>query len=489
MKAKRIILFFLLLSALIPIPLVEADPDWLTGWQYRKSHTITGSTEGARTDYQVGIKVYYGSGADGTEIVDGIVFGKIYTESKCKTDFGDINFTATDKTTLLDFFIESQVDSDHAIIWVKVDAIPISPDTDIIYMYYGNAGASTTSNGDNTFPWLFDDFDDYSINDTPNVVDWLTSGTDANNIIKVVADPDDAGKKCFTVIEAGEGTPTNLEGLLKDYRTGVAFRFKMRSTDNIWYMGWREDAGLRVSIMRADDDDHMEWYNGVSYQQFNPVEIFTANTWYLIENQIMDTGKDYFHWLQDGTDNTGGFRTTPIEGVNINYLNPYRFEAQTIWMGGVGTDGRYIHARNFIDPEPTHTAWGSEETQILFAPTKLFGAGFNASAPYVILRWASNLTDINFFEIQNSTDKISWDYLGQSTTNQYTDLQVTNGLERFYRIRACNYTESFWVNSTFTDINFEKVYFVSGGGGLFPGLAIGISLLIIGAIYALEKRR
>ena len=29
----------------------------------------------------------------------------------------------------------------------------------------------------------------------------------------------------------------------------------------------------------------------------------------------------------------------------------------------------------------------------------------------------------------------------------------------------------------------------SGGDGLFPGLAIGISLLIIGAIYALEKRR
>jgi len=79
-------------------------------------------------------------------------------------------------------------------------------------------------------------------------------------------------------------------------------------------------------------------------------------------------------------------------------------------------------------------------------------------------------------------------YLGNSATNQYTDLQVTNGLERFYRIRACNFTGGAWDNSTFTDINFEKVYFVSEGGGLFPGLAIGISLLIVGAIYALEKR-
>ena len=128
-------------------------------------------------------------------------------------------------------------------------------------------------------------------------------------------------------------------------------------------------------------------------------------------------------------------------------------------------------------------------TPFIEPPNKLFGGGFNASAPYVILRWASNLTDINFFEIQNSTDKISWDYLGQSTTNQYTDLQVTNGLERFYRIRACNYTGSVWDNSTFTDINFEKVYFVSGGDGLFPGLAIGISLIIIAAMYFLETRR
>jgi hypothetical protein len=137
------------------------------------------------------------------------------------------------------------------------------------------------------------------------------------------------------------------------------------------------------------------------------------------------------------------------------------------------------------------------ETITFEVPDKLFGAGFNASSPFVNLRWASNLTDITLFEIQNSTDKITWEYLGQSTNNSYNDFQVVNGTERYYRVRACNFTGAAWVNSTFTDIDFEKVFYVIGdgagpgptGNGLFPGLAIGISLLIIGAILALEKRR
>jgi len=150
----------------------------------------------------------------------------------------------------------------------------------------------------------------------------------------------------------------------------------------------------------------------------------------------------------------------------------------------------------YCDPEPTIIAWGAEEDPpIIEVPSKLFGAGFNASSPFVNLRWTSNLTDISFFEIQNSTDKITWEYLGQSTNNSYNDFQVVNGTERYYRVRACNLTGAAWDNSTWADTDFETVYYLIGGGapgpaaGLFPGLAIGIALLIIGAIIALEKRR
>jgi len=106
----------------------------LTGWYHHKSHTITGSAAGAQTNYQVGVKVYYGPGTDGTEVVGGTTFGKVYCDSRCKTDFGDIRFTRSDGATLLDYWIEEQVDSNYAIIWIEVDSIPASPSTVDIFV-------------------------------------------------------------------------------------------------------------------------------------------------------------------------------------------------------------------------------------------------------------------------------------------------------------------------------------------------------------------
>jgi len=81
------------------VPNVKADPDWLSGWQYRKSHVIE-SASGAGTNYQVRIKVHYGSGTDSGE--------DVYLNSHCRTDFGDVRFTDDDGVTLLDYWIEEK---------------------------------------------------------------------------------------------------------------------------------------------------------------------------------------------------------------------------------------------------------------------------------------------------------------------------------------------------------------------------------------------
>jgi len=114
---------------------------WLTGWSYRKPITISN----AATDYQTKITVYYGSGTDGDNYV--------YCNSHCRSDFGDIRFTKSDGNTLLPYWVESKVNSDYAIIWVKNDNTPQTTG----YIYYGNTGANSASNGDDTFI-LFDDF-------------------------------------------------------------------------------------------------------------------------------------------------------------------------------------------------------------------------------------------------------------------------------------------------------------------------------------------
>lgn len=77
---------------------------------------------------------------------------------KGETDFSDLRFTASDGTTLLDYWIESisgSTPNQIATVWIKFNSI--GTDATTFYMYYGNSGASAYSNGDNTF-LIFDDF-------------------------------------------------------------------------------------------------------------------------------------------------------------------------------------------------------------------------------------------------------------------------------------------------------------------------------------------
>lgn len=64
---------------------------WLTGWGKRKSHVITGSADGALTDYQVDIDVYRKAGTDSA--------AGVYVGADCRSDFGDIRFALADETT------------------------------------------------------------------------------------------------------------------------------------------------------------------------------------------------------------------------------------------------------------------------------------------------------------------------------------------------------------------------------------------------------
>jgi len=130
---------------------------WLSGWKYRKEHNISGSTVGALSDYQVKIVAHYGSGSDSGQ--------DVYLNGHCQSDFDDVRFTASDGSTLLDYWIvEDEVYSgDNATFWVKVPSIPASSDNVTIYIYYGNSSVSNASDGDATF-LFFDDFNGASLN-------------------------------------------------------------------------------------------------------------------------------------------------------------------------------------------------------------------------------------------------------------------------------------------------------------------------------------
>ena len=121
---------------------------WLSGWQYRKAHKIN-PAPGAGTDYQMRFVLHYGEGTDNEE--------EVYLNGHSKTDFSDIRFTASDGQSLLSYWIEEKADGDYAIVWVRISA-NLTSSPAILFVYYGNLGAASASNGKDT--WIY--YEDFS---------------------------------------------------------------------------------------------------------------------------------------------------------------------------------------------------------------------------------------------------------------------------------------------------------------------------------------
>jgi hypothetical protein len=100
-------------------------------WNYRKKITITENSNLTSTNYPVKFTVDF--------VID-----------KMKSDFSDLRFTENDGATLLDYYIESYVDSTSAEVWVVIPSITASSTLEI-YMYYDNSAATNIGDIDNVY--------------------------------------------------------------------------------------------------------------------------------------------------------------------------------------------------------------------------------------------------------------------------------------------------------------------------------------------------
>ena len=124
--------------SLVPIG-ASAQSGWLTGWTNRNPVTVTNSAGSTLSNFQINI-----------------VAGASLDFTKAKSGGSDVRVTSSDGQTLIPFWIENwSPGTSSASIWVKVPSIPTTGTT--VYVYYGNAAASTVSSGDSTFEF-FDDF-------------------------------------------------------------------------------------------------------------------------------------------------------------------------------------------------------------------------------------------------------------------------------------------------------------------------------------------
>jgi len=317
---------------------------WLSGWSNRKSHVINYAA-GTSINYQVKVVVHYGSGTDSG--------ADVYLNSHSRTDFGDVRFTDDDGTTLLDCWMESKVDSDKAVFWVKV-ADDLSTVNAAIYVYYGKADAvypylaSARAHGDATF-LFFDDFtvdlSRWILEKTSGVYPEIPSGTDYVRC--------GGGSTSSPYGHTSLGSSPTYSGFLNG-----AIEFRLRQTTNalgeIVYRGnYAANTGYkgRYDCRTGNEQSFMKPpYNG--WGGFGPtVTRFGDGTGVWYRGTITVVGSTFKMYKDGVLENTATDATYTSSG-EIALQNHY----------GSWTDYDWVAVRKFVDPEPSHGAWGSEES-------------------------------------------------------------------------------------------------------------------------------
>ena len=317
---------------------------WLEGWSYRKSHVIIGSTSEAVTDYQVKIVVHYDSGEDSGE--------NVYLNGKCRTDFGDIRFTDSDGATLLDYWMEKKVDGEYAVFWVKVPNIPLSPESAIIYIYYGKSDALTTSNGENTFEF-FDDFLGTSLDASKWVDESESKGvvTVANSYVELDSP---AGTDTRAIIRS---VPSFTGGKALEYRYKY-IRLGVQSSHQVQYIDRYLIGGVEKfeSEYQLYDYQLKEIISSVSRTRDSKDKTWSLNVWYRESLRMYTSIARVF--LNDVEELTGSLEADhTAQNLHIRLVS-------NGWGGGNRITVRFdfIALRKYVDPEPSHGAWGEEET-------------------------------------------------------------------------------------------------------------------------------
>jgi len=399
-------------------------PNWFnSSWSYRKGHEVEGSEDGPQTDYQIGIKVYYGFGFDGNETVDGIQFGKVYLDNLCQTDFDDIRFTNGSGVDELFYWIEEKVNSDYALFWVRITSMLKSPNTFTVYLYYGNNGVSTTSDGKNTFPDLFDHFLGSSLNLTVWNVDASDgSATVAGSIVKVQGNAGDFRYAFSSKVP-----------FRTSYNHSLRYRSLIETTvavSQITQMGWATWGTLLYGMSRSvHGTEQAIWRDSNGNTENDVINAVYFGSYFIYE--ITRTGTVGELFVDGVSVATGDMNPdSDVIGAQI-YVRDTEFDLYCDW----------VLIRNWVPNEPTHINWTIATPEVGYFSDGYFttedylnyttGQGLalltNASVPY-----DTSMT------VQFSNDNATW-------VDNEGNVGSTPVLDGFYAIdlRDLNYTDSF----------------------------------------------
>lgn len=332
----------------------STTPMWYYhGFSHRVQHNLTASAGIA--DYQIKIVVVNDTGTSQGNIH--------YTTHVSRQDFGDVRFTWLNSTSKreqpIPYWLESVYNGENATFWVKVPAIPTSPETATIYIYYGRSDAQTESNGDATFIF-FDDFDDGIINQNK----W----TNINDAVEVGGN-----------LRGNGGNRKVWTQTLQTFQAPIAIVFRMRGE-----VFGDFDSGIQVGNLYFISD------RGTSNPIIGTTWVFPSGSagdvvsWHTYEARILTSSQVFYDFT-----------------ANRYATATYTYNTGPLYLVGDSNNANrdtfydYIFVRKYIDPEPTNGAWGSEEAYSMeMAYGKLTVKMRNTSAitTHIVAVWVNNAT-------------------------------------------------------------------------------------------------
>ena len=314
---------------------------------------------------------------------------QVFLNGKCRTDFGDIRFTGSDGTSLLNYWMENKTDGNQAVFWVQV-AGNLSASDQTIYLYYGNSFATTTSSGNGTFQF-FDDFRSGNmsswkvIRGTWNEANGSLNETASASEYSIKANFTDSGGLAYGFMGKyyGSWNPSNAMWLAIEIKSPYT-EYPPYEQGYLCIAYGTGSGGWPINTMKIFRLDA-----GVPTQlAAQPVSI-SPDTWYKYEVTYFANNISFY---LNGAKELSATDSLYSNGAVLR-----------LWVSNTQGEFSDLFVRKYVDPQPALGSWGTEETDDQFQMT--FG----------------------FYDLDsnNFTSRVTWQLFNGTQLLNYTEGQST----------------------------------------------------------------
>jgi hypothetical protein len=317
-------------------------PSNLKAWKWRRAITINNSSNtNTLTNYQVLVTLDTQS---------------LISAGKMRSDCGDIRFTDSDKSTLLNYWIESGINTTTTKIWVKVPSIPASS-SKTIYVYYGNSGATSASNGDVTFDF-FDDFPGTSL-DTNKWNTYVRSG----GASPYVSDSHAVLQGSYLIsknYQVGDGIleyrAITISGTIGEI---LAFARSSVNSGDVYNSAGTQEAGSADTGVGPNYRHTILVANVVKAYVDSPI---SKNTYYCYRFILTGVNLTFKRFSNNWQTEEASVSYIDTGGRTSGYLG------LAIYQTGTVSKYDYVRVRKYTSPEPTTSVGTTEEKRSSIIP-------------------------------------------------------------------------------------------------------------------------